>query len=425
MQDISSRVLAAKILTIVIKKQLSMPDAISEYKKQNLKIKNIDSLTKNICFGTLRFFYELEFYYNLLIKKKLPAKQIEIKALIFIGFYQILYMETPPYAAINETVNAAKKTKFPFAPGLINAVLNNFLKQKETLIKNKNKNLSANFSHPTWFIEKIKNQYPDRWQDILINNNKIPPQTVRINLAKTTKEKYSEILSKNNIKHNIDTNCETGVIISPPVDPVTLPEFNNGFCSIQDLASQKIMDFISFELKDNNRILDACAAPGGKTCLILEKNKNINLTAIEISKKRIHYIEENLKRLNLTAKIINADSSDIESWYDNMAFDTILLDAPCTASGIIRRHPDLKILRKPEDLANIIKTQKKLLDNLWKTLKPKGVLLYTTCSIFHEENMNQIKDFVKNNKCILEKQTSILPGENNMDGFFYAKLIKN
>jgi 16S rRNA (cytosine967-C5)-methyltransferase len=351
------------------------------------------------------------------------------------GLYQLLYTRIPPYAAINETVNAASNLNKEWAKGFINATLRNFLKQKDKILASISQSKEASYSHPGWLIQKITDAWPDMSDTILTANNQYPPFCLRVNPLKIAREEYLFLLQKANLEAFIIPYTKQGLILTQAVDVSLLPKFAEGFVSIQDGASQLAAELLAPE--DNETILDACAAPGGKTCHILELQPNLKqLTAIDVDQTRLTKVTENLARLHLTAKVICHDVSHL-SWWDKNLFDRILLDAPCSALGVIRRHPDIKLLRQPSDLAQLTTIQSKILTAIWETLKPGGTLIYTTCSILPEENERILLSFMKNHPDC-EEQTiiaewglakecgrQILPGMYpGMDGFYFAKLRK-
>ena len=431
----NARAIACNILFKLINTQQPLSNILTDYKKR----KNLDPLVAALCFGTLRTYTKLKFISSKLLKKPIKNKEQQVLLLLLIGLYQLTdEMRIPDHAAIFETVSAAKTLKFPWAAGLINATLRSFCKQQLIIKELVQKNQEAYLLHPKWLLDKIKKYWPEQWQDIASANNQHPPLTLRVNKQKITRFNYIGLLEKEKISAapipcsdlpwaiNVDTASEI----------TKLPGFKQGFISIQDGAAQLAAPLL--ELAPKLTVLDACAAPGGKTCHLLEYEPSIQCTALDLHPKRCELIHENLTRCGLTAKVLCKDATEVQSWWDNQKFDRILLDAPCSATGIIRRHPDIKLLRKKQDIENLVMQQKNLLCNLWPLLKPNGILLYVTCSILAEENWKQIENFALNHSNItiekidlkfgLDKKTGhqILPDSNlQLDGFFYAKLRKN
>lgn len=388
---------------------------------------------KEICFGVLRHYFRLSAMATLLLKKR-PAV-IEIWLSLLMGLYQIHFLRIAEYAVVKETVALMDAIKKPWAKGLLNAVLRNFCRQQTTLLASLQNNNLFQWGHPEWFIRKIQQAWPQNWQSILIANDQHPPMSLRVNQQRSTVEAYLSRLHDQGMEAQATTIAHQGIVLTKPCEVNQLPEFKEGTVSVQDEAAQLAVTFL--DLKPNIRVLDACAAPGGKTCHILETEANLaECVSIDIDSRRIARIHENLQRLSLSAKIIQADILNVATWWDGIQFDRILLDAPCSSTGVIRRHPDIKVLRTPENITAVAALQKQLLQVLWPLLAPQGRLVYATCSIMPEENEQQIQHFVQTHSdCIyLEKPLPcghtteygqyILPGEANMDGFFYSVLFK-
>ncbi|MGD9152869.1 MAG: 16S rRNA (cytosine(967)-C(5))-methyltransferase RsmB [Gammaproteobacteria bacterium] len=419
----NSRLTANKIIVKLLRDKISFAKTLT----------NAESFVQELCYGVSRWYLQLDFIAKKLLTKPLKSKDLDIYILILTGLYEIIYMRTPSHAAINENVENARKLKKPWACNLINAVLHNFLRQQDAIFDAVNKNVIAKFSHPSWLIKKIKSTYPNDWEKILAANNEHPPMSLRINLQKTTVKDYLH-------QTNAATNpvCASCITLQKPCPVSQLPGFADGEVSVQDCGAQfaaKLLD-----LKPNQRVLDACAAPGGKTMHILETEPNIKeLVAVDHDKKRLQMVTENLKRIRTQkdkVKLLHADILQIKSWWNQQLFDRILLDAPCSATGVIRRHPDIKLLKQEKDIKKLVRKQLEILQTIWPILKPNGLLVYVTCSILPEENDQVISKFlaktpdVQINKIDTPWGTptkhgrQILPGQNNMDGFFYAVIRK-
>lgn len=391
------------------------------------------ALLQAISFGVCRRYFYLDAIANERLAKPLKTKDQDIHCLILVGLYQLIEMRIPPHAAIAETVEAATEKK-PWAKRLINAILRGYQRDATTINQTILDQPEALYDHPTWMIEKLKAQWPTEWPLILKANNQQPPFALRINQQRMTREKYLEQYSISHSKARPITETTSGIIVEPACDITDVPGFSSGELSVQDGAAQLAASLL--QLKPGLRVLDACAAPGGKTAHILESEPAVTLIAIDCDATRILSIEENLQRLKLSATCLHADAANIDAWWDGIPFDRILLDAPCSASGVIRRHPDIKLLRKAEDVKNITQQQKRLLNAMWQVLKPGGCLVYATCSIFLEENARLLSDFLdKNSNAEEEKITTswgiplavgkqILPGQQDMDGFYYGCLRK-
>ncbi len=428
------RALAARCTFAVVDKGRSLAD---ELPQQIAKIDGKDKgLLQELCYGVLRHLPELEHDVREFIKKPLTGKQRVGHFLMLVGVYQIKYTRIPDHAAFNETVSACKPLKCDHLKGLINGVLRNFQRQQasrhDTEIKASNLPDAIAFNHPSWFIKKVKNAYPESWQQVLTANMQRPPMWLRVNQLHHSVTEYLALLTAENIEHSFVDEKSSAIRLTEAIDVNKLPGFQEGWVSIQDGAAQQAARLLDCQPEDN--VLDCCAAPGGKTCHILEYSPDIAaMTAIDIEAPRLVRVNENLQRLNLNANVIAADAATPEKWWDGKLFDRILLDAPCSGTGVIRRHPDIKWLRKSQDIDVLTELQQDILKNIWSLLKPGGTLLYATCSILPEENSQQVQRFIENNSnaeldSITNNATDIgwqiLPNDDSMDGFYYAKLIK-
>lgn len=358
------------------------------------------------------------------------------KAILSIALALLLEQKEKTFTVVNQAVEAVKSDpNNAWAAGFINAVLRNFLRNRSRLTASFETNLSARFNAPGWWISKIRRDYPQDWQSILTVQNKKPPLTLRINRAKTSVEAFLENLQDAGLKGQ--QIGRWAVMIEPACPVNQIPGFQKGLCSVQDAGSQLVTDFLS--LKANDKVLDACAAPGGKTAQMLESCP-LDVTAMEIDPQRAPLIQQTLDRLGLKATVVVGDASDKNSLKDIHEVDAILLDAPCTASGIVRRHPDIVWSRRPQDIALLASRQKKLLETLWEKLPAGKDLLYVVCSIFPEEGPEQIREFVsrhpdaqlKDKPGLEGGMLRLIPTEceknpvlpRNHDGFFYALLTK-
>jgi len=389
-------------------------------------------LFQQFCYGVIRWYPTLQTLSQRLLSKPLKAKDADINALLLIGIYQLRSLRIPDHAALSETVNACKLLNKQWATGLINACLRNYQRQQEALEKSITEQVVSLYAHPAWLIEKYQNDWPEYWQTILNANNQQPPMMLRVNRREYSQTEYLELLDKSTIPATAIENCPQGILLEQACDVFALPGFVEGAVSVQDGAAQQVVDLL--DLQPNQRILDACSAPGGKTCHILERFPDNEVIAMDISQERLLQVEENLSRLNLSAQCLPADASNPQNWWNGEQFDRILIDAPCTGSGVIRRHPDIKLLRKSDDIKQLAQQQRTLLDNLWPLLKPDGLLVYTTCSAFKQENELQIEAFLQRQPEAMEQLPAraparrvsfgyqLLPGDNHLDGFYYACL---
>ena len=333
-------------------------------------------------------------------------------------------------------MEAARQLNKPWGTGLVNAVLRSYQRQSDDLQKAISLNEEAHFAHPQWIIDAIKIAWPDDWETILNANNSHPPLSLRINCQKENREHYLQRLNTFDIHAEPIAHTKNGVVLKTAVDVTTLPGFAEGLFSVQDGAAQFAAEVLL--LSPGLRVLDACAAPGGKTTHILETEPLLEeVVALDISPLRTQLISENLARLQLKATVIVADANQPKQWWDGQLFDRILLDAPCSATGVIRRHPDIKYLRKLSDITKLQEQQLQLLHSLWLLLKPGGILVYATCSVFPAENSELMQKFLndrndaeplvveiagKDHQAIGHQ---LLPGLEDMDGFYYASIRKS
>jgi len=425
------RALAAKCCYSVIDQGRSLSD---ELPKQQDKLEGKDKgLLQEICYGVLRYLPELEHDVRQLMDKPLTGKQRVFHFLLIVGVYQIKYMRTPDHAAVSETVAATSVLKNRHMKALVNGVLRNFVRQQDADKPNNSALADAvKYNHPGWFIKKLKLGYPEQWQSILTANQVKPPMWLRVNQQVQTPESYQSLLTDSDIAVNAIDPLSHAIELTRPIDVQKLPGFNEGWVSVQDAAAQQAARLL--DCKADDIVLDCCAAPGGKTCHMLEATPSIaSMTAIDIEETRLERVKENLTRLKLNANVITANAANPNTWWDGQLYDRILLDAPCSGTGVIRRHPDIKWLRKSSDIDALVVLQQQILKSIWSLLKPGGTLLYATCSILPEENSQQIAKFIQENTDaqlinITDKEDDIgwqlLPDEKNMDGFYYAKLIK-
>ena len=430
-QKVDGRFIAIKIIARVLQKGESLNTAIPK------EIQNLDErdrpLVQALVYGVLRWRWQLESILSKYIKKPLKAKDLDVKIILMLGVFQLLWMRTPDYAAVDGAVNSSLKIKKKWAKGLVNAILRQVIREREEI--DVKKNAVAEYSHPQWLIDAIKKDWPENWQQILTEANAEAPMTIRVDTHQVSLSDYLEQL------HDVELNASTidavptALVLEQAADVFRLPGFEQGKVSVQDAAAQLAAYLI--QLEPGQKVLDACAAPGGKTAHMLQTEPSIKVDAVDISETRLERVEENLDRLSLQANLITSDISQPAEWWDGEQYDRILLDAPCSASGVIRRHPDIKSLRRPDDLPELANTQKEILDQVWPLLKPGGLMLYATCSVFKAENETQMLGFLNRTDDAEEVKIKadwgheqkagrqILSGEQQMDGFYYALLRKN
>ena len=428
----NSRAIVAKILCSLLKDRGSLNTLLGNH-KDHAEF----GLIQESSYGCCRWYFALECLLGQLLNKPLKKQDLDIKCLMICALYQLRELEVAEYAVINESVSATQIFKKPWAKGLVNAVLRGYQRNKEALEQALTASQpNENQAFPSWLESEIVQQWPKQALSVFQNSNRRPPMTLRVNLAKNSREQYLELLAAAGITATAGGLTNSAVYLDKPAPVTNLPGFAEGKVSVQDEASQLVPSLL--QLETAQQILDACAAPGGKSCHILEsEHSHTKLTSIDTSESKLERIRENLERLGLESNLVAADAGELETWWDGNQFDRILLDAPCSATGVIRRHPDIKLLRKPEQIKSVGEVQSVLLSKLWTCLRPGGLLLYTTCSLLRQENEEAIKRFLDSTdsakyeaisadwgvECAFGRQ--LLPGTSSgPDGFFYAVLRK-
>jgi len=426
----SARATSARAIAEVIQKQRSLNAVLTT--ALPLLAENERSLCQQISYGVLRWQFQLQAISKQLVRKPLKAKDSDIAALLLSGLYQLRELRIPEHAVISETVNACKTLGKPWATGLVNASLRNYLRQQENIEQQLLTDDAANYAHPDWLLKQYQHDWPENWQAIAAANNQQPPMFLRVNKQHQSRDAYLAKLTQAEIMASAVDAGNEAILLNKPCDVFQLPGFENGDASVQDGAAQHVAELMN--INAGLRILDACAAPGGKTCHILEQQPDNTVVALDIDPRRLQQIEQNTDRLQLKAELIASDAGDTESWWDGQLFDRILIDAPCSGTGVIRRHPDIKTLRRPDDIGNLATQQSALLEKLWPLLKPDGLLVYTTCSALKQENELQVSAFLEKHPEAKEHIPDHapatrrpvgyqrLPGDDNLDGFYYACL---
>jgi len=426
---LNSRLVAANVLVKVFSGK-SLTVALSEAWEQVSDVQE-RAFIQALCYGTIRYYYRLDFILNQLLNKPIKDKEAQIKALALLGLYQLQYMRVKDHAAVSETVAVMKKKQW--AKSLLNAVLRRYLRERDELEAMADKHVA--YGHPDWMIKAIKADWGNDAKAVFYANNQLPPMALRVNQQFCSRDDYLVLLAEHTIAATAIPSCAQGILLAEPILVDKLPHFMDGWVSVQDSAAQLAAELLNAQKGD--WVLDVCAAPGGKTAHILERQPKLGmLLAVDIDAQRLERVKENLTRLHLQAELIVADAENPDLWWDGQLFDRILLDAPCSALGVIRRHPDIKLLRRAEDIEVLQTLQQSILHAIWKMLKPNGVLLYATCSVLKQENENQIEHFLAAHKDAQELiiggdwgiarpvGRQVLPGSQSMDGFYYACLQK-
>ncbi|WP_447787752.1 MULTISPECIES: 16S rRNA (cytosine(967)-C(5))-methyltransferase RsmB [Pseudomonas] len=427
------RLAAAKALAAVLNGKASLNSSLPT---QMDKVEDRDrGFTQDLAFGTARWQPRLSALAAKLLQKPFKAADADVEALLLVGLYQLLYTRVPAHAAIGETVGCADKLKKPWAKALLNAVLRRAQRESEALLAELEHDPVVRTAHPRWLQKSLKAFWPEQWEAICAANNAHPPMILRVNRRHHTRDAYLGLLSEAGIAATPCVYSRDGIILDAAADVRSLPGFAEGWISVQDEAAQLAADLL--DLAPGQRVLDACCAPGGKTCHILEAEPKLaGVVAVDLEAKRLVRVRENLARLGLSAELIAADGRDTATWWDGKPFQRILLDAPCSATGVIRRHPDIKLTRQPDDIAALAVLQGELLDAMWITLEVGGILLYATCSTLPTENTEVIEAFLARTPGARELDIAsqagikqphgrqLLAQEGGHDGFYYAKLIK-
>ncbi|MDA7746632.1 16S rRNA (cytosine(967)-C(5))-methyltransferase RsmB [Psychromonas sp.] len=428
------RAIAAKVLNQVVEKGQSLSQALPAT-QQDLSPKD-KALVQMLCYGVLRTLPRLDFFCRSLMKKPLTGKQRDLHFLILVGIYQLLYTRIPSHAAVGETVNGAKALKKPALKGMVNGVLRSFLREKERLIEQADQQPALLYCHPSWLVKRLQAAYgEEQAAQIMFENNQQAPMWLRVNARHHNRNQYLALLVEQEKQAEAVEFNDNALCLENACDVYQLPGFEDGWVSVQDGAAQLAAHYL--DAQPGDLVLDACSAPGGKTVHTLELQPKLKqMVAVDFDEKRLLRVSENLQRLKLEATVIHGDASKPDEWWSGEQFDRILCDAPCSATGVIRRHPDIRWLRRDSDISELVQLQKNILNALWQKLKPGGVLLYATCSILPDENDLQVRDFLETtsdasliplapqyNEQITSRQ--ILPNEQKMDGFYYAKLQKS
>lgn len=429
------RAVAARTLVQVLEQRKSLSEVLAP-QLAHISIPRERSLAQEMCYGVLRWHLRLEAVLARLLRAPLKDRDKDIHCLLLAGLYQLIYLRLPAHAAVDATVDAVAALDKGWAKSVVNAVLRHYLRDSTRLLAEADEDECARLAHPAWLLELLKQAWPGEWQTIAAANNERAPMCLRVNVRRTTRAEYLTQLQAAGIAAHATLYSPQGVTLEKPTGVEGLPGFAAGAVSVQDEGAQLAAS--SLAAQPGERVLDACSAPGGKACHILETEPALlELVALDNSAARLARVQENLDRLGLDAALMEGDAGAPQTWWDGRPFDRILLDAPCSGTGVIRRHPDIKWLRRATDIAAAAQAQQRLLRALWPLLKPGGVLLYVVCSVLPEEGEHQVRDFIagqpdaRAEPLALPATSSgaaaggtILTGSHGMDGFYYARLRK-
>ncbi len=393
------------------------------------------ALAQELSYGTLRHYPRLKALLDRLLQKPLKGRDRDVMALLLIGCYQLLYLRVADHAAVNETAGAAKALGKRWAVGLVNGVLRRLQREQESLLADLESMDEARYAMPAWLLQALRQRWPEQWQKRVAALNARPPMTLRLNRTRLSRQTYLEQLAEAGIEARVHPVAESGVDLARPREVELLPGFDSGEVSVQDGAAQLAAGLL--QLAPGQRVLDACAAPGGKSGHLLETEPGIELTAMDVDAERLQRVQENLTRLGLRAELVVGDAAAPSGTWAERRYQRILLDVPCSATGVIRRHPDIKLLRRESDIAELAVLQRRILQRIWPLLEPGGLMLYATCSLLPEENERQLEGFLLEQRDAQERPIDagwgeprsvgrqIPPGEAGMDGFYYALLEKS
>jgi len=395
------------------------------------------ALARELAFGTCRFWFRLAALRDGLLQRPLRGRDADVGVLIALGLYQLIYSRIPAHAAVAQSVALAAKLGKGWARGLVNALLRRFVREREQRLRDVDEDPQALHAHPAWMLAALRDAWPDRWQEVVAANNRPGPLTLRVNRRRASRDDSLAELAAAGIEAEPCTFSSDGIRLAAPRDVAEIPGFAAGRLSVQDEASQLARELLAPE--PGMRLLDACSAPGGKLSHLLERTPGLGCAvAVERDAARLARLEQNLHRLGLAGEAtpVTGDATAPGQWWDGAPFDRILLDAPCSATGVIRRHPDIKLHRRAEDPAARGRLQERLLAALWPLLARGGRLLYATCSVMPDENAAPVGRFLS---AAADAEAlaldvawgraappgrQVLPGDAGMDGFYYALLAK-
>ena len=429
------RASAARLVSQVIDRGRSLDELLAGDADEG----SARGLKRSLCYGTLRWHFRLVEVLRRLCERPLDQMAPELRALLEVGLFQMLSGEVAPHAAVAETVGATRVLGHARASGFVNAVLRRFQREQEAVLADVDRDLAVRTAHPRWFVDMLRRDRPTSFESILDADNAHPPMWLRVNRTRTDPAAYAAELEAAGRRVTRHAYAPDALLIEPPTDVYSLPGFAEGLVSVQDAAAQLAVDVLGPQ--PGERLLDACAAPGGKTCHLLERvGGRADVTALDVSESRLGRVRENLERLGLKARVMAGDIARPQAWWDGRPFDRILLDVPCSATGVIRRHPDIKVLRRARDIPALAHRQADMLAAAWGLLRPGGTFLYTSCSVLRAEDEGVIEGFLASagdatdltagrtggwpDRAAAGPGRLVQSGEADMDGFYYACLGK-
>ncbi len=434
----SARSLAAHAVARILREGVTLDAAL----KDALAAANpkLAPAVRSLSYGAVRGYYRHEAILGRLLSTPVRSLDFLVRALLSVALYELEDERTPQYAVVDAAVQTAKATDAARAAGLINAVLRRYLRERQKLDADIARNPATRHAAPVWLADRLRADWPVRWTQLLAAGDAQAPMWLRVNCERTTPEAYLEQLREAGIGARAEARVPTAVVLDAPCDVQELPGFSQGVVSVQDLGAQCAA--FPLGLAAGQRVLDACAAPGGKTALIAEREPHLSkLVAVDIDPQRLARVQENLSRGQLRAELISGDAAQSATWWDGVAFDRILLDAPCSGLGVIRRHPDIRLRKSPSEIDKLPALQARLLHSAWNMLAPGGRLVYVTCTVTRSENRDLLAAFLRStpDARVLPAESwegwpnfgeadefgrQILPGEAGADGFYYAALTR-
>jgi 16S rRNA (cytosine967-C5)-methyltransferase len=434
----SARSLAAHAVARILREGVTLDAAL----KDALAAANpkLAPSVRSLSYGAVRGYYRHEAILGRLLSTPVRSLDFLVRALLSVALYELEDERTPEYAVVDAAVQTAKATDAVRAGGLINAVLRRYLRERKSLDADIARNPATRHASPVWLADRLRADWPVRWTQLLAAGDAQAPMWLRVNSQRATTDEYLEKLREAGIGARAEARVPQAVALDSPCDVHDLPGFAEGLVSVQDLGAQCVA--FPLGLAAGQRVLDACAAPGGKTALIMEREPQLSkVVAVDIDPLRLARVRENLSRGNLRAELISGDAGAPAPWWDGVPFDRVLLDAPCSALGVIRRHPDIRLRKSPSDIDKLPQVQARLLNSAWTMLAPGGRLVYVTCTVTRSENRDLVAAFLRSTPDAIslpaevwegwpnfgeadEFGRQILPGEAGADGFYYAALTK-
>ena len=432
--DADPRAVAVSVLATMLGQGRSLTACLEEHAAR-LDEGRDRAFARELCYGVMRWLPRLQACLDLLVEKPIREKETVVRVVLLLGVYQLMYTRVAEHAAVAESVSLVRRAGKSWATGLVNGVLRNFQRRRSQLTADLERSEEGRYAHASWLVKATRDAWPQDWQRILDSNNERPPLSLRVNVRRGSRDEYLARLKNSDIAASLIAHTGEGIRLHQARDVDSIPGFGDGLVSVQDGAAQLAAGIL--DARQGMRVLDACAAPGGKSAHILEQQPALGeLVAMDCDAERLLRVEHGLQRLGLEATLMCADAARPGEWWNGEAFHRILIDAPCSGSGVIRRHPDIKLHRRPQDIEKLAGTQIRLLDALWPLLAPRGRLLYATCSYLTRENDHVLGEFLAKHPDATggplpyacgrptEHGLQVLPGEDTMDGFYYALLGK-